>query len=218
MASVSIIQQKDLELEDVLSLEMIRHHTKTDDTPHVTDEQLILYRQAGFEAAELYCGIFFFGVATVQEVAESKAHPNNFRQRSRTVLAYPSIDGMISIYGTGKLDQTVTVNIPPGSRRISIPTLHEALDVSPCCGSGRGAVNFGLKMLYRTGIADPSKVPSGVKTGVLRYIAWAVSNPGDELLTVRNRLGTTETGLIGTNNGAWASGAIEAWRMYRPPA
>lgn len=218
MNSVSIVQYKDLDLEEVLPIQLIREHTKTDDTPHVTDEQIILYRLAGFEAAELYCGRFFFGLATVQEAAESKAHPNNFRRSTRIVLAYPSIDGIVSMYGSGKLAANVTLNIPPGSRRLSMPTLHEALDMSPCCGSNGNAVNFGMNFLYRTGIADAKNIPAGVKTGVLRYIAWAISNPGDELLTVRNRLGTTETGLIGTNNGAWASGAIEAWRMYRPPA
>jgi len=218
MTSVSIVQYKDLDLEEVLPLQLIRQHTKTDDTPHVTDEQLSLYRLAGFETAELYCGRFFFGLATVQEYAESQAHPNNFRQRSRTVLAYPSIDGVVSLYGTGKLSANTTITIPPGTRRISMPTMHEALDISPCCGSGRGAVNFGMKLLYRTGIADVKDIPAGVITGVLKFIAWSVSNPGDELLTVRNRLGTTETGLIGTNDGAWASGAIESWRRYRPAA
>lgn len=214
-AEAVIVQKKPLEWEQILSTDLIRTHTKTDDTPHVTDEQIAMYREAGFEAAEKYTGKIWTGIATIQETAEGQAHPRRWRQRTTTQLIYPSLDGQVTMYGRRQLDDTVNIQINPGSRRVTLPTTLEALDVTACCGSGRGAINFDMKMLYRTGVQKAEDIPAGVKNGVLRYIAWAISNPGDELLTVRNRLGTTETGLIGTNNGAWASGAIEAWRMYR---
>lgn len=47
------------DLEELLPLALIRTHTKTDDVPHVTDEQLSLYRSASFEAAEKYTGLVY---------------------------------------------------------------------------------------------------------------------------------------------------------------
>jgi hypothetical protein len=40
-----------------LSIDMIRQHTKTDDIPGVTDDQLLIYRASAVEAAEAYTGM-----------------------------------------------------------------------------------------------------------------------------------------------------------------
>lgn len=211
-----ITAKKDLDLETVLPIELIRQHTKTDDVPNVTDELLELYRSAAFEAAEKFTGVMWTGVATIQELAESKADRRMFRQYSILTLRYPSIDGIVNLFGSSGRDKiSETFHIARGTRKVRIPTRFEAMDVAECCSPGRGAVNFGLQLLYRTGTTDPKDIPEGLKLGCLKYIAWSQANPGDELLTVRNRLGTTETGLIGTNDAAWASGAIETWRRYR---
>ena len=50
-----------------LSLDVIRSHTKTDDIPGVTDEQLALYRAAAIEAAERYTGLLLAGQRTITE-------------------------------------------------------------------------------------------------------------------------------------------------------
>lgn len=208
--------RKDHDLELILPIEMIRQHTKTDDVPNVTDDQIALYRGAAFEAAELFTNTLWSAVATVQEMAEGQANRRMFRQFTTTKLTFPSIDGIVTMFGEiNRKRQTETIRIPAGTRKIKIPTMFEAMDVSDCCGSGRGAINFGMNILYRTGTPDIKDIPDGIKVGCLKYIAWTQANPGDELLTVRNRLGTTETGLIGTNDAAWASGAIETWRRYR---
>lgn len=208
--------KKELSLEEILPLELVRQHTKTDDVPNVTDEQLELYRATAFENAELFTSILWTGVATVQEDASGMANPRMFRQFTTTKLAFPSLDGQVTLYSNkGRGQENYPIEIMPGTRKIKIPTSHEAMDVTDCCGTGRGAVNFGMYLLYRTGTKDVKDIPEGIKVGCLKYIAWSQANPGDELLTVRNRLGTTETGLIGTNDAAWASGAIEVWRRYR---
>lgn len=195
-------------------MELIRAHTKTDDIPYVTDEQLELYRTTAFEHAERYTGRILTGVASVQQMAETKRH--NYRRKNTFQLAFPTLDGIVTLYGPTTTDLTHNVQATPGSRKINLPIAREAIDVNDCCGGcGRGGINYGMKILYRTGVRSADEIAQGIRVGALKFIAWCVSNPGDELLTVRNRLGTTETGLIGTNNAAWASGAIEAWRLYK---
>jgi hypothetical protein len=49
---------------------------------------------------------------------------------------------------------------------------------------------------------------------MLKYIAWAVENPGDVLNTVRDINASETRGTVGTNNGAVASGAVADWRQY----
>ena len=211
-----ITSRKDLDLELILPMELIRQHTKTDDVINVTDEQLALYRGAAFEAAELFTNTLWTGLAVVQEHAEAKPNRRMFRKTTYMKLAFPTIDGVVSLFGlVGGRNETQSLRVQPGTRKIYVPTIFEAMDVTDCCHPERGAVNFGLNIIYRTGTANVKDVPEGIKVGCLKYIAWSHANPGDELLTVRNRLGTTETGLIGTNDAAWASGAVETWRRYR---
>lgn len=202
----------DVDLEKVLPLELIREHTKTDDTPSVSDVQLSLYRQASFEACELYTGMLLTRTKIIREPVSSE-FKRGFRRVRKHRLKYAPVDGIIYLYGGGLL-QPVQVMVAEGGREVTIPILQEALDASTCCNPcSTGGENFGIKAMYMTGVESPADIPAIAKLGCLKYIAWAVQNPGDVVMTVRNRAGGGETGIIGTNNGAWASGAIEEWRQ-----
>jgi hypothetical protein len=199
--------------EDVLPMNLIREHTKTDDTPQVTDAQIELYRDTAFEQAEKYTGRIILGYAGILERfhydASEERRPKRYR---RFKLSYLPIDKYIVV--SDPMSKTKNrVEISKNSRKIDIPNDFLAVNMGNCC-AGQGLNLEGITT-YTTGYRSKEDIPSTILYGCLKFIAWAVSNPGDELLTVRNRLGTTETGLIGTNNGAWASGAIEHWRGYK---
>jgi hypothetical protein len=219
MQSVEVISYKAFDEEDVLPIEVIRAHTKTDDTPLVTDEQLKIYRSAALEDAELYTGRIIRGLKTISEtdvIGYEKLERR--RPTARIKLAYLPFDPFITVHlGNARKK----MDVKRQTRKLDIPIWDAFAHLSPfgCCapcgGSVGDAAGFTMKMTYRTGYENKSDIPATILYGCLKWIMWAVSNPGDELLTVRNRLGTTETGLIGTNNGAWASGAIESWMNYR---
>lgn len=204
-----------VDLEKLLTLSLIRTHTKTDDVPHVTDEQLRLYRAAAFEAAEKYTGRIFSELRVIQEPLSRKAH-KRWRHSYTHRLRHPSADGIVYIYGAPYGQGDRQVNIGPGGREIQMPVLHGAFDDRSCCGGSGGGnqLNYGMMAMYRAGVSCAESVPSGIIVGCLKFIAWMVANPGDEIMTVRNRASQGEMGIIGTNNGAWASGAIEQWRIH----
>lgn len=212
-----------LDLERILTISDIRVHTKTDDTPHVTDRQLELYRRAAFEAAEQYTG--FLLMQTTQQIEDVKRHHNIARGRHRPykhTLRYPSADGIVHLYGSRDGLGDRTLSITPGSRSVHIPMIHTAIGTSPCCdpcGSGRAdPLNFGLKIMYLAGFRHESDIPAGVILGCLKYIAWSIENPGDALRSVKDTAQANLGVLQGTNNIAWASGALELWRQYDPEA
>ena len=64
---------KPLDWSERLSIDMIRQHTKTDDVPAVTDDQLKLYRDAAIEAAEMYTGLLLSCQKSVVEPIQ-KSH------------------------------------------------------------------------------------------------------------------------------------------------
>lgn len=201
------------ELEKILPLELIRVHTKTDDTPHVTDEQLELYRATSFEQAELYTGRIIAGYSSILErfkfdVSEER-RPKRYR---RVELSYLPIEKYIFVSDLGTRNKE-RVEISKNSRKIDIPNAGLAVNMGNCC-AGHGLELEGMTV-YTTGYREIKDIPETIKYGCLKFIAWSVGNPGDELMTVRNRLGTTETGLIGTNNASWASGAVEHWRGFK---
>lgn len=209
-----IVSRTDFKQEEVLPLDTIREHTKTDDTPQVTDRQIELYRATAFEQAELYTGRVILGAATVQEAFKVDASVEGFRRKARRLkLTYLPMEQFVNIMevGAGGRKQ---VPHKRNSRNLDLPNECFNLDITSCCRGGSG-FDFDVKVQYRTGYNSKEDIPSTILYGCLKFITWAIANPGDELLTVRNRLGTTETGLIGTNNGAWASGAIEHWMSYK---
>lgn len=214
-STLPVLETVNVDLETLCPLSLIRSHTKTDDVPNVTDEQLLLYRKSAFEAAELYTGLLFTAQKGVTEQVSRKPG-RRWRDSYTYRLRYQSVDGRVYLYGDALGVGTRMIEIEPGTREVQIPVLGGALDMSACCNpcnSGR-AVNNGGRVLYMAGYRCPSDIPAGIIVGVLKFIAWSVQNPGDELMSVRNRQTAESTGITGTNNVAWASGAIEQWRMY----
>lgn len=205
-------------LEAVLPLSLVRTHTKTDDTPRVTDEQLRLYRQAAFEQCELYTGLVITGERTITQSAETQGHPSKFRRVTKLRLKHPARDGKLYFYGRDLLAPYL-VQVEKGAMECYVPVMLEALDVSPCCSPcGRGAENFGLKVQYRTGFDCPENVPATAKTGALKYIAWLVRNPGDVYQSVAGKARFGQGGQEGTNATVVASGALDDWRSLKPTA
>jgi hypothetical protein len=202
-------------LDSLCPLSLIRTHTKTDDVPNVTDDQLRLYRKAAFEAAEQYTGMLFSATKQITEQATTvmgRRYRSTFKHRMR----YPTVDGKVYLYG-GDQFGTHLILVEPGTQTIRIPVANSnfigAVGCTPC-----NQVNLGMKITYRAGFGCSDDVPAGIITGCLKYIAWLVSNPGDEIMSVRNKVSVVGETVQGTNNTAWASGALELWRQYVPGA
>lgn len=197
-----------------LSLSLIRRHTKTDDVPGVTDEQLRFYRSCAVEAAELYTGLILSARRTVTEPV---AAPSSYRFGKRTYkhrLRYPAADGVIYIYGGSSHADSMTFHLAPGARVIPMPVRTDVIDLTNCCNpcSSQYAINGSLVAQYVAGYACAADVPASVVLGCLQFIAWIVQHPGDEILTMRNRMEARSEGSGGSNNVAVISGALETWR------
>ena len=130
------------------------------------------------------------------------------------------------MYGQGMSKQ---LPVKKGSREVKIPIVVMSPDLSSsCCRSPCSPINEcnpGMQLMYRAGfdlnapVGSKTGIPSGVILGMLKYISWNITHPGDEIYTARNRISNNQAGLIlGTNNIAWASGALELWRQYDPDA
>lgn len=220
----SVGDEKLWDLEQLVPINLIREHTKTDDVPSVSDEQLAMYRQAALEAAEQYTGLLLAGSRPITEPIEcqwsrSALKKMSFKHRTQ----YPVSDGLVYLYGQGG---SRTLQVRKGSRDVQIPILMVSPDLSSaCCRTGcnpANEFNRGMHILYRAGFDCDAKnggLPAGIILGMLKYIAWNITHPGDELYTARNRISNNQGGLmLGTNNVAWASGALELWRQYDPDA
>ena len=203
----------EIDLESILSIEDIRTHTKTDDVEYVTDAQLALYRTAAFEAAEAYTGLLLREIKQYEEPVEQKSDGLNFRKHFKFKLRHPTVDGKVYLYGSHQKLLDRMLEIEPGTRKIKIPVTNESLDSYRCCDPcGYNGRNHGMRVSYRAGIRGKQDVPATLILGVLKFIAWNVTHPGDEILTVRNKVNAGESGIIGSNNVALISGAIEMWR------
>lgn len=207
------------DLDAILPINRIRQYTKTDDVPHVTDDMLRLFRKAAFEAAEEYTGLI---LSEQRVVIEAVSSPLKLRFRVNTGMSYthntqhPIADEFVWYYGAHRNIGNRQLYVTPGTTTVRIPVTHIAIDASSCCGGpcNEPGINWGMRIMYRAGYKCQDDVPAGILLGCLKFIAWSVMNPGDTVMTVRNRAGAGEAGIIGTNNGAWASGAIEQWRIY----
>ena len=195
-----------------LSIDSIRQHTKTDDTPGVTDGQLSLYRGAAIEAAELYTGFLLSGQRSVTEPIPL---PKRGRSKFRHKLRYPVSGGPVYLYGTGS---TFRINVVPGTQSIDIPNMTGVFDLTSCCDPCATESTQGMVATYQAGFPSLSAVPAGIILGMLQFIAWLVEHPGDEYLTTRNSLDGTSGGAKGNSNVAFISGALETWRAYDPEA
>jgi hypothetical protein len=209
------VQTSKFDLESICALSLIRQHTKTDDVPSVTNELLKFYRRAAFEAAEKYTGMILSEARRVEEVVSKSSGRRSYITYS---LKYPSSDGLVYVYGSvnGISDQMIRVGA--GERKIRIDWVPSHMDLASCCAephSGRRGPSLPQAIvMYKAGISCKDDVPATIISGVLRYIAFSIMNAGDEILTVRNRASKGDVGIIGSNNVALLSGALEMWRMY----
>ncbi|MEY9493745.1 hypothetical protein [Bradyrhizobium elkanii] len=202
-----------------LSIETIRQHTKTDDVPGITNEQLDLYRASALEAAELFTGLLLAGQRTVTEPIQGPSSLRPGKLTYRHQLKYPSADGYVYLYGGSDPADNRAFRVPAGSRWIDVPVRTGMIDLSNCCNPcSSHHLNGGMMAAYKAGYRCVEDVPAGIVLGCLQYIAWVVEHPGDELLTQRNRIEARSVGVDGSNNVAWVSGALETWRLYDPEA
>jgi hypothetical protein len=192
-----------------LSIDMVREHTRTDDTPGVTDEMLKLYRQAAVEAAELYTGMLLNGKKTVTETVQL---PQNWsRQFYRHQFRYQvADDGFAYLYGRSI---NLTIPVVSGQSSVRIPQLSHIPDFTNCCDPCSSSA---MKVLYWAGYSCADQVPAGIVMGCLQFIAWMVEHPGDEFLAQRNKIDASNAGggVHGRSNVALISGALETWRQY----
>lgn len=201
--------------DEYLSIELIRRHTKTDDVPGVSDAQLRLYRAAAVEAAEFYTGMMLSKQKVFTEILPVRK-PRLRHDYIIVKLQYPSSDGIVYIYG-GNQNPDV-IHVTPNSRKVRFPSrFFYTPDLSNCCNPCSVATN-GLRILYKAGFSCADQIPAGILLGILQFVAWVVEHPGDEVLSMRNTLSARGGAIIGTNNIALISGALESWRQYDPEA
>lgn len=211
-----IAKAKDHDQEAICSIARIREHTKTDDIPHVTDEQLRLYRRAAFESAEHYAGLLLVGTRQVEEVIKlGSNYSSRIDRKIKHTLRYRPSQAIAYIYGPGLSE---VIRITEGKRKLLLPNMFQSSDWNSCCNPcASGLSDF--KILYTAGYGDCDEIPAGIIVGVLKWITWSIFNPGDTLKTIDNERSTSSRdGLTGTNNVAWASGALEMWREYNNDA
>lgn len=218
VTEIEVVPIERFDFKSLLSIDLIRVHTKTDDIPSVTDEQLQLYRDAAVESAEQYTGRVLSKIQSVTEPIDFKINNRAlYRGYTDYNLKYPTTDGIVYFYGA----MTQQVQIRPGTRKVRIPVMAALLDLSSACcrDNDRGGwVLLNLMALYKTGFATVEDIPKGIILGCLKYCAWCITHPGDELVSVRNKDTTSGGLMVGTNNIAFASGALELWRQYDPEA
>lgn len=223
------------DLEEVLPLDLIKLHCKIDDLPGITDAQLSLYREAALEAAELYTGRKWVRRERIEQAIESP----RFRTLAQVAIArvnveldYLPVNGIVNVYGTGnqplywlggailpfmRQDYYTTIKLPPGVQAFEMQNdmMFYSAGVQNCGSSLREDNNFqqqGLKAVYIAGPPPVDKIPSGLKLGCLKYIAWSIENPGDQFVPmVVRQVGVTTV----SNDPAFSSGAIDEWRRLR---
>lgn len=183
-------------LERLLPLALVRAHTKTDDVPHVTDEQLMLYRQAAFEAAQLYTGIELSG----PEFVTQSIPPNTGRTRF-VALDRPAIDGIIVVSEGAR---SATIAVAPGATQLRLTpetrVIGGGFPFAEDCGT---AANSSIRYRVRTA-CDPT-LPADVKVGCLQFIGWLIGNPGDN---------TDVRSAADVRSASRASGALNTWRRH----
>jgi hypothetical protein len=214
---IPVGEEKPLDWDARLSIDMIRSHAKIDDIPSVTDEQLRLYRSAALDSAEHYTGLLLKTQRTVSEAIEGPSRVRPYVSYYTHRLQYPVADGFVYLYGGTHVADNTTFQVPPGTRKIKVPIKKDMIDMSNCCDpcAKPWAINGGMLATYRAGYKSAEDVPTTVILGMLQFMTWCIEHPGDELLTQRSRIETRAglAGLQGSNNIAMISGAIETWRI-----
>lgn len=201
-----------MNLDEILPLQTIREHSKTDDNPSVSDDLLKLYRDVAFEAAEKYTGLSFTPTKTVTEPVQIKR-----KRTGKIELSYVPSSLTVTLYGGG-LGSPVELFAKPKSNVIHFPNgspdRFQTWGDCHTCG-----VESPMMATYETGRRCEQRVPGGIVMGILKLITWHINHPGDEILSVRNTLTANQQGLLGgTNNAAVVSGAQDEWFRYRKVA
>ncbi len=196
-----------------LSIDQIRQHTKTDDIPGVTDEQLDFLRESALEVAQLYTGMLLTGQRTMVEPIEGPTVVRMNKPFYKHKLKYPVADGIVYLYGGRHPEDNRPFRVEKGTRTIRVPIRYDMLQAECCDPCLNRHMNADMMAAYKAGYACPDDVPSLIILGCLQFIAWVVQHPGDEILTVRNRRDARSEGAMGSNNIAIASGALETWRL-----
>jgi hypothetical protein len=202
-----------LDPEKIVSLKLIRQHTRTDDVTAVSDELLSQYRKAALEAAEAYTGMGFLNQRTIDELIEQPPFdPGNvmwrhqlpyFHHRARFTFAAP----LAYLYGTGK---TETIPVEVGGNTAKLPKNMTILQFGDSrCEARQRQVRF----QYKAGFVCESGIPATVAIGVMKYIAHQLENAGDVYVPAGGI-----NASAGSANPAVASGAIELWRQAVPAA
>jgi hypothetical protein len=206
-----------------LTIDLIREHTKTTDVAHVTDNQLEHYRATAVEQCELYTGLIIGAPRFIQEQVPAKT--SRFRAKSVPYRTkHPTTDGLVYYRSSSGL--TGMTRIEPGTRKVEVPVHVSGVlggnMAAWCCdscsiggGGGAGGSGSGLTLSYNAGYCSPDEIPAGLILGMLKFIAWSVEHAGDMLITMANSTAERDSGIIGTNNGLWASGALDLFRAYK---
>lgn len=226
---------EDEDIEKILSLDLVKIHCKIDDLPGITDEQLMLYREAAFEAAELYTGKKWVRRERIEQEIKSPRFRTIAQAgvaRVTVELDYLPVNGIVNVYGTGsqplfwlsgqalpfmRQDFYSTIKLPPGAQSFQMQNdqMFYSAGVTGNCYGNNDGMSFehaGLKAVYIAGPPSHEKIPAGLKLGCLKYIAWSVENPGDQFVPmVVRQVGVTTV----SNDPAFSSGAIDEWRRLR---
>ena len=209
--TIPIQEGVSFDLDELLTIDAIRTHTKTEDIPSVTDEQLKLYRKAAFEQAELFTNLLLIkNIRREEVVTPPRRFIDDVRRTFTHRLKYAAAEPQVFVYGPGTKEM---LSVDVGTHKVILPNrifAHMVFDCCRPCSDGPGAV----RIMYLAGMKSINDVPAGIIVGVLKYIAWSVSNPGDVLKTVDNRRTVGQDFMKGSNDAAWASGAIDEWRKY----
>lgn len=201
------------DMELVLSLDLIRAHTKTDDVPAVSDAQLVLYRKAAIEAAQKYTGLLLTKRQAITEAvnlqgiaANRYRQLNHFYHTARMPFALP----LAYFYGH-RNEPPVQVPVIVGERKVKLPLLIDDFGVNSCCNPCATPVQ--ARLLYSAGFSCESEIPAAIALGALKYVAHLIENPGDIAYanTAAGNLADVAS-MDKVANPAWASGAIEIWR------
>jgi len=191
----------------VLPIEIIRQHTKTDDDPAISDTLLALYRRAALEEAERWTGWGLSGRRTITEfltLPKRRSFASHLDLRSRPFITIylknaPN-NGRVIVNGGG-LENPLEVTATGADGR----AIHLNQDIFPsqlnCCEGGCGERNP-LTATYSIGADCDADVPAVILLGALQLIAYYISHPGDVI------------GYNGVTDAVRQSGAAEVWARF----
>lgn len=207
------------DLDKFLSLDLIRSHTKTDDVPAVSDVMLELYRNAALEAAEEYTGLLLKARRVVVESVRPPGVTGHKTYRKMEFVhstEHVISDPLVWYYGH-RSQPPIQIHADTNTTRLVLPRVHSDFGLGCCNPCGGEAFS---RVQYVAGLTCLTEAPAVIKLGALKYIAHVIENPGD-LVRTSNAGGGSSSGSASVgeaSNPAWASGAIEIWRLVRRDA